>query len=525
MKAKIEVTESIFGALSSHSIEVRAVEWPELLAFQYSLAYLERETQMVQPTIELESIIKKCSIIRRVLRASPVPPSSIHEQFLSLFIIDTQQIMQSHLAQGLAHLLIVAKELESSVNPFTEIAVDIISKDPGVLSGSGKFVPDVCLVVHSDAILAVNSWLDGEDLSASVETARRLQKQGARGCAVLFGSPELHTYSHNVDYASKTSSWLVTVPVAKKLFVLLGPGSRDYKSQNYELWSGMRFTDSDFKISNVLPRFEIDIVPTWIPATPKIKSNVLVNDTMSAIDAFPVLLPGDKWIFFAKENNIGPSPLVVYRGQENEISVKTVGLKEVQVGTVVVVRSEKSSRDFLYETAESWIDKRHGAGTANVDFHFLEQFRTGVQRLSLDPDALGNLTASGLEALYARYRLRTSWDDSSIAPQKLPVFKIFAKLIEMNEIAAAWESLARIRVAMRQAGHLALKELIDQLKNSDEWQVTVEAGGLASLAVENIGQLSIGAVRALPNEAQAMPITMLGKLIDADGTMIEDEDL
>ena len=521
MKADLNKTVQFYETQFESSLDSKFFEWKEFDEFQGRLWALEKATAHVQPDFDVQKLMENGQVAKQVLLKSPLHPRMV-ESLLFVINFSALPYSESSLGDVISAFQIAAKTLLKAENPMSEAAIDLISLDAGITNEFGELEPNIVLIVDRRAREAViDEWLPELELEAAVSTAQEARLKPPWGTSILFGSPKVHirTWGQEQVNGVHPASWLINAPTGFDQHVFLTEGSQSFNSSDYSPWPGLSLKKVSCRAKNISP-IRSDIVPEWVPQAPSL-GPADFTATTGLIPARPILLPDGYWIYFST-NQFGPKPGVVTAGEDG-VKFEYCDANQLSRGQFLVIRSISASRDYLRAQAQEYLDRKYGPGTAETYFIALDAFKESVQEYSFNEFAIQNLTNAGFSRSEARRRLNDAWDESVIAPEEVATYNKLCDAVGFTRGRDYWLYMKRIRASMRLAGRIAVRELIQVLKDDDGWPEPVDLGEMYVVSSDDFGEIHIAKIIEVSDSIQDLHLTNLGKLVNPDGTLYEGE--
>lgn len=523
MKAHISKTIIFFKSQLHTTLESEFHSWPEFDHFQGRLWALEKETSKVQPAHSISQLMTAAKTVKQILHKSPLQPRMV-DLLLEVASFDSDFLEQSNLSVTVKQLTESASQLVESNNPMSDAAIKFVSRARDGQNSSEMVSSSTVLIVDRRAKDFVQDiWLQEYGLDAVAHSAQEARVLPPFGVSVIFGSPKWHIRGWKTDEntGSHPSSWLINTPTGCSQLVLLTEGSPTFKSREFAPWSESQVPKSSCVPKNISP-VRSDIIPEWTPTPPP--ANRSDSDQMAGlVEARPILLPDGYWIYFAT-SQAGPKPGVVVLGDDG-VSYEYSEVNRLNRGQILLIRSASASREYLRQQAEEYLDRKHGNGCSTEYFTSLDDFKHAVQNFGKSEFyPAQKLQNRGFSPSEARRRLNDAWDETVIAPDSRDVYEKLCDAVGFQPGRNSWLHLTRIRTAMRQAGLMARRELLQVLKNDLSWPEPVSLGDIYVVRSDDLGEMHIAKIEEVSNSIQEIHLTRLGRLVNPDGTMYEGDE-
>jgi hypothetical protein len=228
------------------------------------------------------------------------------------------------------------------------------------------------------------------------------------------------------------------------------------------------------------------------------------------VPAFGIRLPDEHWVFYSDE--AGPRP---FRVEQDDFDIEVAVVNRVSKlsrGQVILIRENDASRKFLDSEAQRWLTEKYGPKQFEESMRVRNGFRDKMQELNRDQFGLKRLTDVGIPESMARHRLRLAYDPTHIAPEKQTDFELLARVSGFEVAKGDFESIIRLRSALRMAGHQARKKLEQQIREDDSWLAKVETQEIARVESSDLGSFIIAPILDIMTDPIAIPTSRLGEV-------------
>lgn len=502
-----------FEATASNSLSYQGLDWQEFEMFLGSLSNLEETAKSTTPNNTILTILNLLRNARRVLRSSPVSASNLG---LGLHTIDWSRYPEAGtFSANLNACHEATGALMASENP----AITFLREYKN--SNSGLFEPNhtVQLVVPKSAKEILKGTLReiGFDKNVELCTPNELKNGDIVDLAILFGSPEHHGGFHSPwSVRSKEMAWLFNAPASYNTLVLSWPGNEEFRAETYTYWPEAQAIKTKasgptaFQLKFEFESFGANIQP-FISERDRGKESGLVTATAFA-------LPNDNWVFYA--SNVGPRPNQISNDEFGFTIREVRSTENLEIGNVLVLRTEVAEREFLDKAAADWLDERNWPGFFDSCKKAKDEFRGAIRLLAQTHDSsLDKLQRAGLREDFARHQLAGAWDPNVIATRSQSDYVTIAQIAGLIVTELDWKLVSNLRSAYRQAGHRA-RSLIQELITTDvNWEDQVNTPEIVLIDGDELGEVKLAPICGISQSINLIPISHLGQLILQNGTL------
>ena len=504
----ISSTNSRYEINSNFGVDANTHSWEEFSKFLYSLRNLQKVTSHARPSSYVSKLLTDCWKIKKILALSPCQPIDIMRDF-QIYYPDSATVIGNCEAEVI-EILKNIDLLRTSRNPFSKQIENLISFDKGKKNG----MPDIALLVHKLAIENTREWLKINELSADVMTASSTKySYDFYETMILFGLPEQHLYMHfQFENQKSQASWIISAPIARRIHVLIGPGSDSFKSKDYEPWPGCWPRDVIAMKPPAKELLHIDFEPTWSPLRPSFLSSA----HEATLDSASALLTIDnKWVVYDSTGRFRPTPLVL----DTDSQFVEKEFRDLQVGDVLAIHFGKSSQEFLRNTAALYLEKRGKDVPKMLEIvtTFKEKFRSFSKRA----DAQSLLIKSGLERDFVNFWLRYIENESAISPEDEKKYRVVAELIGVPSPLIDHKVMREYRSAIQHAGNIARTELLNELSINSEWKDCIQSASYL-MSLSNAGSMLIAPIKEIFEEKFVHSVQQLGIVYSSVGEMMDE---
>lgn len=506
MSRDLEQALRRFEVAASPTIKYLGIDWPEFTSFLESLQILERQAEQVLDARigEFLSVLRRA---RRVLRAAPVSPSHSYLELEQVTAKSTSSVstalqapLQNCLEKAQALLMQNAHPswpyIEKWIAQYSQTSND----EPIYVITNREFVPMI------RAVSDENNW------ALQVRNVSEAKRSDTGALCLIFGSPVFLLGSQRwveMSAAEKQVSWIFNAPLSKVVQVLSWPGNRKFDVNRYALWPDTELNTSVEGSTSFKIDVDIDSFTSEPSSRPTAIAQTMAGDG-EPVPAFGIRLPDDHWVFYSDE--AGPSPFRVEQ-DDFEIEVNVVNrVSNLSRGQVIIIRENDASRLFLDSEAQRWLTEKYGPKQFDESMRVRNEFRKKMQELHNDQFGLKRLKEAGLPESVARHRLRLAFDPTHIAPEKQTDFELLARVSGFSVVPTDFESIRRLRSALRMAGHVARKKLEQQIQEDDTWLATVETQAIARVEAPDLGSFIIAPILDIMTDPIAIPTSRLGEV-------------
>jgi hypothetical protein len=506
MSRDLNETLRRFAAAEHSKLKYRGLQWPEFEGFLGSLQKLERICDELTPPQIVNNWLAVLRFARRILRSSPTNPGYLALQ-LGIFVkVETDSFPLQIQTRFIECQSSVEDLLLSDANPSWEHIESLLA----AAQASNREITINALVTKA-AVPFVKEISKQYGWPLKVLDLTAAKRADIADLALIFGSPELHTdWRDDFDTSSRKVAWLFNAPIADETHVLSWPGSFKFDAERYVAWEGAPLRDVSVSGSTT---FIIDVNRFTELSTGSNTPPPIVDAStghIEPIQATPIKLTDNTWVFLSDE--VGPRASYLDMDDFEIIVREAKNLKELNPGTVLILRDGDAGRSFLEDEAANWIDEKHSSQQRDKCFAVRDEFRSAVQELNKDQFAIKRLKDHGLDEGQARRRLRLAYDPLHIAPQDKTEFAAICAAANCTLTEQDAAHLVILRTAYRQAGHRARVRLQEAITADPSWQVTVETPSQARIAIAGVGSTILAPILAILPTTVPVPISRLGHI-------------
>jgi hypothetical protein len=506
MSRDLNETLRRFAAAEHSKLKYRGLQWIEFENFLSSLQKLERICDELTPPQVVNNWLTVLRFARRILRSSPTNPGYLALQLGNFVDVDASSFPPQIQTRFVDCQGSVASLLLPDVHPSWEHIESLLAST----QAANKEITINALVTKA-AVPFVKEISKQYGWPLKVLDLTAARRADIADLALIFGSPELHTdWRDDFDTSSRKVAWLFNAPIADATHVLSWPGSFKFDAERYVAWEGAPLRDVSVSGSTT---FTIDVNRFTELSTGSSTPPPIVDASTGHIEpvqATPIKLTDNTWVFLSDE--VGPRASYLDMDDFEIIVREAKNLKELNPGTVLILRDGDAGRSFLEDEAANWIDEKHGAQQRDKCFAVRDEFRSAVQELNKDQFAIKRLKDHGLDEGQARRRLRLAYDPLHIAPQDKNEFAAICAAANCTLTEQDAAHLVILRTAYRQAGHRARVRLQEAITADPSWQVTVETPSQARIAIAGVGSTILAPILAILPTTVPVPISRLGHI-------------
>lgn len=507
-----------------------ALTWTEMREFVQLFTKLATSPD-AQLSLAEERALTQCRTWLRMQSDLPVWTDEVGPTTADLFESLEQAIgVDSRYADQFRRLEEILEMMTAQPHPASSFLLDWLSGEEIIdfPEGHRNFgTPAIALVVrYESSVLAVQHWIDTENLFARVITYAQLQHADPFQTLVLFGPPSRY---ENSFWSRKPDSdfrgqWLLTAPPARKVIVLSWASHSRLDQTLLGPWEGAKIP----VIEELVGLDEPDevITPDFLNIVPKAQTSKFIFDPdelHTSVEGKKFQLMGDDqgvWVVY--KESFHPKPRVL--SADFSRTYLHSAPEALTVGTHLVFRASDAEREELINTSREWWSSKHPAAS----FDQAEMLRLDLKdRVGNFVDTFGvdefrrRCSGAGLENEYLKQisdRIRSA---DFVAPLEEGNYLAICQSVEYAPPRNAFQLLSRLRTARQQAGNIILKNLLENLQRfAKEGKLeNLRENGSAELIDEHLGMLFLTTVVRVESERETLPISRLGHPLNSKGDL------
>lgn len=387
--------------------------------------------------------------------------------------------------------------------------------------------PAIALVVRYESnVLAVQNWIDTENLFAQVVTYAQLKHADPFQTLVLFGPPsryESSFWSRKPD-SDFRGQWLLTAPPARKVIVLSWASHSRLDQALLGPWEGAK-TPVIEELEGLDEPEEV-ITPDFLNIVPKVQTSQFTfehDEQHSLVQGKKFQLMGDDqgvWVVY--KESFHPKPRVL---SADFSRIFLHGAPEaLTVGTHLVFRATAAEREELLNTSRIWWCSKYPENAFEQAEALREQLKKDVGSFLTEygvEEFKSRCRSAGLEKDYVRQlhdRIRST---EYVAPREQENYLAINRAVEHEAPRNAFQLLSQLRTARQQAGNIILNNLLEKLQRfaSEGKLESLREYGSTELIDEHLGMLFLTTVVRVESERETLPSSRLGHPLNSKGEL------
>ena len=465
-----------FDAAIRGEIVYLGLEWPSFSKLLGAWTEYQNLIEHVHRSTNVDAEFKTVQRIIRLLATQPIQP-----RLSSLGVLDYLNSQKPELPSNLAVVrdaLVEALRIVHGEDHIASNLENILSSKINRLQIADK---NVAILKDSefDESLYRTLTLTKARL-VSFFTLSKLKRVPMADVAIIFGAPERWLY-WKIDFHHRRlmTSWLYSAPAAFTTVIISWDGNPRFDLSNYALWSESPLS-SPAMIGPVAFQREWTFPPPSPPPSPP--------PDPDGIDAVLVHLSGGGDIGFHQQ--LGPKPQII-QTDELEVLLSRTKISKLQVGNVVVFRTDDSEIKYIRESARKKMNAKDYDEARGIS----ENFKRAVQSMRREFDAVAKLRNAGF--LNPEYYVNVVDEDLYIGPKDFETARSIAVALGFPFSKAEFDKIHQLRIHHRRAGTEANEVIRKVLSDQSIWEDQINSGRQVRVKIERIGSVGIASVDSL----------------------------
>ncbi len=311
-------------------------------------------------------------------------------------------------------------------------------------------------------------------------TLSKLKRAPMANVAVIFGAPERWLYwKIEFQHRRLMTSWLYSAPAAFTTVIISWDGNPQFDLSNYALWSESPLSPPAM-IGPVAFQREWTLPPPPPPPPPP--------PDPDGVEAVLVQLSGGGDIGFHQQ--LGPKPLII-QTDELEVLLSRTKISKLQVGNIVVFRTDDSEIKYIRESAREKMKAKEYDEAREIS----ENFKRAIQSKRKEFDAVAKLRNAGFPT--PDYYINVVDEDRYIGPKDFPTARSIAVALGFSFSKDEFDAIHQMRIHHRQAGAKANEVIRGVLSDQSIWEDQINSGRQVRIKIEKIGTVGIAAVDSI----------------------------
>jgi len=465
-----------FDAAANGEIVYLGLEWPNFGNLLGTWDEYRNAVENIHRTVDVDTEFRVLQRIVRFLTTQPINPKT-SSLGISEYLTSERPVLPANLS-SVRDALVAALQVLFDENHVANNLEDILSSKLSRLQFAGKTVA-ILKDPDFDESLYKQIKLPGAR-SVTFYSLSKLKRAPMVDVAIVFGLPERWLYS-KIEYKVRQSmiSWLYSAPVALTTVVVSWEGNPPFSLSNYAIWQESQLTPPA-TIGSVAFRREWTL-PLSPPPPPPLPD-------VDGVEAVVVHLSGGGEIGFHRQ--LGPKPQII-QTDELEVSLSRTEINKLQIGNVVVFRTDDSQIAFIQESARS----KMGTKVYNEAREISENFKSSVLRKKKEIDALAALRNVGLS--HPEYYMNVVEEGRYIGPEDFKTARSISIALGFSFSEVEFEAIHKLRIYHRQAGVEANKVIREVLSDQSLWEDQINSGRQVRIKVKRIGTVGIASVETI----------------------------
>jgi len=486
-----------FDAAANGGIVYLGLEWPSFGNLLGAWDEYRNAVENIHRTVDVDTEFRTIQKIVRCLATQPVNPKT-SSLGISEYLTSQRPVLQANLAT-LRDALVEALEVLLEEDHVANNLADVLSSKLSRLQVAGKTVA-ILKDPDFDESLYAQIKLPGAK-SVTFYSLSKLKRAPMVDVAIVFGAPERWLYS-KIEYKVRQSmiSWLYSAPVAFTTVVVSWEGNPPFNLSNYAIWQESRLSPPA-TIGSVAFRREWTL-PSPPPPPPP-------SPDLDGVEAVIVHLSGGGEIGFHRQ--LGPKPQII-QTDELDVSLSRTEINKLQVGNVVVFRTDDSQIAFIQESARTQM----GVKVYNKARDISENFKQSVLNKRKEIDAVAALRNSGFS--HPEYYINVVEEDRYIGPKDFKTARSISIALGFSLSEAEFEAIHKLRIHHRQAGAEANEVIRGVLSDQSLWEDQINSGRQVRIKVERIGTVGIASVESLSKTKRLVSKLGLAQSLPPEGS-------
>lgn len=296
---------------------------------------------------------------------------------------------------------------------------------------------------------------------------------------IIFGAPERWLYS-KIDFRQRQLmiSWLYSAPAALTTVVISWDGNPQFDLSNFALWPESPITPPAM-IGPVAFKREW-ILPSPPPPPPP-------PPDPDGVDAVLVQLSGGGDIGFHRQ--LGPKPQII-QTDELDISLSRIQINKLQVGNIVIFRTDDSQITYIQESAQRKMGAKNYIKARGIS----ESFKSAVLKRKKEIDAVAALRNAGFTN--PEYYVNVVDENRYIGPKDFKTAHSIAVALGFSFSEDEFDAIHQLRIHHRQAGAEANEVISEVLSDQSIWEDQLNSGRQVRVRIERIGTVGIAFVES-----------------------------
>lgn len=486
-----------FDAAANGEIIYLGLEWPSFGNVLGAWDEYRNAIENIHRMVDVDTEFRTLQRIVRCLAMQPVNPKT-SSLGLSEYLTSQRPVLPTNLA-SVRDALVEALKVLLEENHVANNLAEVLSSKLNQVQVAGKTVA-ILKNPDFDESLCAQIKLPGAN-SVTFNSLSKLKRAPMVDVAIVFGAPERWLYS-KIEYKVRQSmiSWLYSAPVAFTTVVVSWEGNPTFSLSNYAIWPESRLSPPA-TIGSVAFRREwtLPLPPPPPPPPPD----------PDGVEVVVVHLSGGGEIGFHRQ--LGPKPQII-RTDELEVSFSRTEINKLQIGNVLVFRTDDSQITFIQESART----KMGVKMYDKARDISENFKQSVLSKKKQIDAVAALRNCGFS--HPEYYINVVEEDRYIGPKDFKTAHGISIALGFSFSEAEFEAIDKLRIHHRQAGAEANEVIRGVLSDQSLWEDQINSGRQVRLKVERIGTVGIASVDSLSKTKRLVSKLGLAQSLPSEGS-------
>ena len=465
-----------FDAAIHGDVVYLGLEWPSFSNLLGAWTEYRKLIENIHRSTAVDAEFRTLQRIIRLLATQPIQP-----RLSSLGVLDYLNSQKPELPTNLAAVRDALVETLRIVHGEDHVASnleDILSSKLSRLKIDDK---TVAILRDSDFDESLYQTLTlTRARLVSFFTLSKLKRAPMADIAVIFGAPERWLYwKIEFQHRRLLTSWLYSAPAAFTTVIISWDGNPQFDLSNYAIWSESPISLPAI-IGPVAFQREWTLPPPPPPPPPP--------PDPDGVEAVLVQLSGGGDIGFHQQ--LGPKPQII-QTDELEVLLSRTKISKLQVGNIVVFRTDDSEIKYIRESAREKMKAKKYDEARQIS----ENFKGAVLGKKKEIDAVDKLRNAGFAN--PEYYVNVVDEDRYIGPKDFKTASNIAGALGFSFSEDEFNAIHQMRIHHRQAGAEANEVIRVVLSDQSIWEDQINSGRQVRVKIERIGSVGIASVDSL----------------------------